>query len=388
MLRVRLVVSAISLALALAGPTFGQPASPPAAKAARLPKQQDLYVSATQGYHSFRIPAIVVSNKGTVLAFACARKNSLSDFGDIDVVLRRSLDGGKTWTPMQLVADNGPYVAGNPAPVVDRQTGAIWLTYCQSDKDEKAIKEGRGQRTVWVTSSQDDGATWSKPVEITDAVKKKHWRCYATGPCHGIQLDGGRLLIPCDHSDHEYGGHYFCSHVIYSDDHGKTWKLGGIVRNGMNECVALETVDGRVCLNMRCYQGKSRRAVAWSSDGGETFGEAALDDALIEPVCQASMIRFSDAKRGDKNRVLFSNPADAKRRVRMTIRLSDDECKTWPVAKVLHEGPSAYSDLCVLPDKTICCLYESGAKNPYERLTLARFGLDWLTDGSDTVERK
>jgi sialidase-1 len=146
-------------------------------------------------------------------------------------------------------------------------------------------------------------------------------------------------------------------------------------------------MDGAVYLNMRCYRGKHRRAVAWSTDGGKTFTEATLDEALIEPVCQASVVRLSDAKRHDKNRVLFSNPASTKRE-QMTIRLSYDECKTWPVSKVLNYGPSAYSDLCVLSDMTICCLYERGEKHAYETITLARFGLKWLTDGKDHIQRK
>ncbi len=358
-------------------------------KAAMLPKQQAVFVSGKDGYHTYRIPAIVLTKQGTVLAFCEGRKNSGSDYGDIDLVLKRSFDGGKTWGPMQTVVDDGPNTAGNPAPVVDQSTGTIWMPFCKNlgDKGERFIKEGKAPRTVWVTHSTDDGATWSEPVEITQTTKLDHWRWYATGPCHGIQLKTGRLLIPCDYSDHGYGGHPFCSHVIYSDDHGATWKIGGLLTDGVNECTAVETTDGQVYLNMRCYRGKHRRAIAWSQDGGETFSEPTLDEVLIEPVCQASAVRFTDAARHDKNRVLFSNPASTKR-VQMTIRMSTDECKTWPVSKVLNYGPSAYSDLCVLPDMTICCLYERGEGHPYETITLARFGLNWLTDGKDQVQAK
>lgn len=353
------------------------------------PKQEPVFVSGRDGYHTYRIPAIIVTKKGTLLAFCEGRKNSGSDSGDIDLVLKRSFDGGKTWRPMQVVVDDGPNVAGNPAPVVDRTTGTIWMPFCKNfgNRGEGLIKQGKAPRTVWVTHSKDDGATWSKPIEITDTTKKKHWRWYATGPCHGIQLSSGRMLIPCDYSDHQYDGHHFCSHVIYSDDHGATWKLGGQVRDGVNECTAIETMDGSVYLNMRCYRGKNNRAVAWSKDGGATFTKAVSDKSLVEPVCQASVVRMTDAKRHDKNRVLFSNPA-SKKREKMTVRLSYDECKTWPVGRLLNRGPSAYSDLCVLPDMTICCLYERGSKHAYETITLARFRLDWLTGGADRVGGK
>ena len=177
------------------------------------------------------------------------------------------------------------------------------------------------------------------------------------------------------------------SHVFYSDDHGASWKLGGSLSEKTDECTAVEAADGRVYLNARSYHGKNRRAYAWSEDGGETWSDVKLDEALIEPVCQASVIRFTDAKRHGKNRVLFSNPA-SKQRVRMTVRVSCDECRTWSAGKVIHAGPAAYSDLCVQPDKTICCLYERGERTAYEKITLARFNLAWLTNGADKLKPK
>jgi sialidase-1 len=124
--------------------------------------------------------------------------------------------------------------------------------------------------------------------------------------------------------------------------------------------------------------------VAWSSDEGDSFTRFTWDETLVEPICQASLARLSIADLQERNRVLFANPASATRE-RMTIRLSYDECHTWPVAKVLHAGPSAYSDLAVLPDGAICCLYERGVQHAYETLTLARFDLDWLTNGADAL---
>jgi BNR repeat-like domain len=173
------------------------------------------------------------------------------------------------------------------------------------------------------------------------------------------------------------------SHIIYSDDHGKTWKCGARVTPDCNECQVAELADGSLMLNMRSYHKKNRRAVAISKDGGLTFSEAKLDDALIEPVCQASLLRYTLAKTQGKNRLLFANPASTKRE-KMTVRLSYDEGATWPVAKELHAGPAAYSCLTVLGDGTIGCLYERGAKSAYETITFSRFTLEWLTAGKDS----
>jgi sialidase-1 len=343
------------------------------------PEQADVFVAGTEGYHTFRIPALIVSKKGTVLAFCEGRKKSASDTGDIDVVLRRSFDGGKTWQPLQVVADAGPDTIGNPCPVVDRTTGTIWLPLTKNlgDENEKLIRDGKskGGRTVWVTKSDDDGATWALPAEITKDVSDPQWTWYATGPGCGIQLKSGRLLIPCDHT--VLGTRAMRSHVIYSDDHGKTWKKGGVLGDHTNECQAVERSDGSLLLNMRSYHKKNRRAVATSGDGGLTWSPVRLDDALVEPVCQASLIRHDDGKTGGKNRLLFANPASTKRE-KLTVRLSYTEGDAWPVAKVLHAGPAAYSALAVLPDGRVGCLYERGQKSAYERITFARFGLEWL----------
>ncbi|MBN2311811.1 MAG: exo-alpha-sialidase, partial [Candidatus Hydrogenedentes bacterium] len=178
-------------------------------RAARLPEQAPLFVAGQDGYHTYRIPAILVSKKGTILAFCEGRKNSGADHGDIDLVLKRSFDNGATWGPMQKVWDDGENTIGNPCPVVDQSTGTIWLPFCWNND------------RVFVTRSDDDGATWAEPVEITDSVKPDSWGWYATGPVHGIQLASGRLLIPCDHR--VKGVEINTSHVIYSDDHGATW---------------------------------------------------------------------------------------------------------------------------------------------------------------------
>ena len=238
---------------------------------------------------------------------------------------------------MQLIWDDGEDTIGNPCPVVDRETGTIWLPFC------------RNSDRVFVTSSTDDGATWSTPVEITEAVKLPSWTFYATGPGHGIQLKNGRLLIPCDHREPALPGRTSQSHVICSDDHGATWRLGGILDMDTNECEAVESPsDGSVYVNMRSFHGKNRRAYAWSTDGGDTWSDVALDETLIEPVCQASIVRFTDEAHHDKNRVLFSNPSST-RRERMTVRLSYDECQSWGAGKVLSRGHLPIPNCVSLP---------------------------------------
>jgi len=347
-------------------------------------RQLDIFVSGTDGYHTFRIPSVIVTKSGTVLAFCEGRKGSRSDTGDIDIVLKRSFDGGGLWQPMQVIWDDGVNVCGNPCPVVDRDTGTIWLllTHNFGHDHERDIMDGKsdGSRTVWVMKSDDDGASWSKPKEITATTKEQDWTWYATGPGVGIQTRDGRLVIPCDHA--VIGSKDYGSHVIVSDDHGKTWKLGGSVRPFCNECQVVELSDGKLLLNMRSYHKKNRRAIAASDDGGMTWSAVSFDDTLVEPVCQASLIRYSGLGDGERNRILFSNPASEKR-VTMTVRLSYDDCGSWPVAKVLHEGPSAYSCLTRLPDGSIACLYERGDGNAYEVITFATFSLGWLSDGKD-----
>jgi sialidase-1 len=349
-----------------------------------VPERGDVFVSGTDGYHTFRIPSIILSAKGTLLAFCEGRKNGRGDSGDIDLVLKRSTDNGETWSKMQVLTDEGDDTVGNPCPVVDRSTGTVWLLLTKNlggDTEKQILdKTSKGTRTVWVTKSTDDGLTWSKLTEITPAVKDPKWTWYATGPGCGIQLKNGRLVIPCDY--YREGTQARHSHVIYSDDHGANWKIGGVLGENTNECQVVERADGSLLINMRSYHGKNRRAVATSKDGGQTWSEVKLDDALIEPVCQASLLRYSTEKEGGKSCLLFANPASTKRE-KMTVRLSYDECETWPVAKELYAGPAAYSALIVLSDGKIGCLFESGDKSAYEKIGFARFTLEWLTDGKD-----
>ena len=330
---------------------------------------EDLYTSGQGGYRGYRIPALVVASSGTVLAFCEARRHTGGDDDEIDIMLRRSSDGGATWEPRRVVVSDGDRTCGNPCPVVDHQTGVILLPFCKDNQE------------VFVTRSEDDGETWSEPEEITADVKKSSWSYLGTGPGHGIQLASGRLLVPswCDESPGPATwrdpppnwGKVQSAVAFLSDDHGRTWRAGErMVRDASDECEAVETADGRVCMNMRSRQERNCRAVAWSEDGGETWSEVEYDPSLPEPSCQGSVVRY------DAGRVLLSHPSCTDQRACLTIRLSRDECRTWPVARVLDAGPSAYSDLAVTADGQILCFYE--ARTGESRLALARFGLDWV----------
>lgn len=332
---------------------------------AEEPTLLDVFESGKDGYHTYRIPALVVTEKGTLLAFCEGRKTSRADHGDVDLMLRRSEDNGKTWQRMQLVHEEGDtakITIGNPCPVVDRTTGTIWLPFNRDNDD------------VFVTFSNDDGLTWAEPRKITSEVKPSDWNWYATGPGNGIQIRAGkykgRLVIPCDHRVKSRDGWEKAgrSHVIYSDDHGKTWKLGGVTDWSMNECAVVELSDGRLMLNMRNYRGNNRRGVAISNDGGESWSEVRDDPALIEPVCQASLIRLP------KGELVFSNPA-SKKRERLTVRFSTDQGQTWPTSRLLYEGSAAYSSLAALPDGKIGILFE---RDSYKTITFTTFDHAWL----------
>jgi sialidase-1 len=352
--------------------------------------QTRLFVAGQEGYHTYRIPALAVTTKGSLLAFCEGRKHSASDAGDIALLLKRSTDSGASWSAQQLVWDDIEHTCGNPCPVVESETGVIWLlmTWNHGDDRESRIIDGTSQdtRRVFVTYSEDDGMRWATPIEITSDVNRPGWTWYATGPGAGIQIERGRhrgrLVIPCDHIEAETKHRY--SHVIYSDDHGHTWKLGGRTpQHQVNECEVVELTGGRLMLNMRNYdRSQRRRKVSISRDGGMTWGVIYADTALIEPICQASIRRYSWPGRGSQDIILFSNPAHEEERVNMAVRLSYDGGKSWPSSQSLHAGPSAYSCLAVLPNGDVACLYEAGENQPYESIVFARFQMAWLAGSS------
>ena len=384
-----------------------------------LLEKVDLFEADTDGYALYRIPGIVVTKQGTVLAYCEARRTGKSDWDTIDIMLRRSTDSGKTWSERQRIADvPGPKTKNpvalaqnlanpddvtynNPVAIADRD-GTVHFLYC--------LEYAR----CFYIRSDDDGLTWTAPVEITAAFEELRpqydWKVLATGPAHGIQLSSGRLIVPIWISTGT-GGHAHRPSVtstLYSDDGGKSWQCGEIAVPNTdewvfpNETVIVERADGRVMLNVRSESHAHRRIVVISNDGASGWTQPKFDDALLEPICMASIVRYSRQPQHDKNRILFANPhnlerADGKEKLggsrdrqNLSLKLSYDEGQTWPVNKPLEPGYSAYSDLAVLPDGTVLCYYERGrrgrdGKKPtsYAGLTIARFNLEWLTDGKD-----
>ncbi len=329
-------------------------------------KFQILFASREAGYARHRIPALAVSERGTVLAFCEARRHTGHDDDEIDILLRRSFDDGRTWGPRQVVVSDGHRTCGNPCPVVDRDTGAILLPFCKENQQ------------VFVTRSEDDGETWSPPVEITQSVKDPSWTYLGTGPGHGIQLQCGRLLFPswCDESPGPATwrpaawGKVQSSVAFFSDDHGETWhRSEKMTTDASDECECVELPDGLVYMNMRSRQDRKCRAFARSQDRGSSWSKVEYEPSLPEPSCQGSIVRL------DSERVLLAHPSETDRRASLTVRMSLDGCRTWPVAKVLATGLAAYSDLAVTPDGHILCLYEADG---YDYLKLVRFDVRWI----------
>ncbi len=328
-----------------------------------------VFRSGEDGYHTFRIPAVVRCLDGTLLAFAEGRKESAGDSGDIDLVMRSSSDGGRSWSAMDVIhdADNG--VAGNPCPVVDRDSGdvVLLLVLQPGGCHESDIRAGRkGSRTPMVMRSTDQGRTWAEPRSLP-SCRHEDWRWYATGPCHAIQLEHGehrgRMVAPANHSDSEGPGNdRFGAHLLLSDDGGRTWRIGAVDAShrgddivNPSETTVAELRDGTILANTRDHHGSSEgtRAVTRSRDGGESFEKPfAAEPTLVGPVCQGSMLRTGDG-------LWFAGPSDPKGRRRLAIRRSDDGGATWTEHTVLHAGGAAYADLVALDREAIGCLFEA-----------------------------
>ncbi|MGN6163420.1 MAG: sialidase family protein [Flavisolibacter sp.] len=348
-----------------------------------------VFVSGTEGHKSYRIPAIIGLPNKQLLAFCEGRVNGAGDFGDINIVMKRSSDGGNTWTALQTIVDADSLQAGNPAPVVDctdpaYPKGRIFLFYNTGNNHEGEVRKGNGLREAWYKTSTDNGHTWSEAVNITTQVHRprqsrvnaaynftEDWRSYANTPGHAMQFQKGkykgRIFVAANHSagDPQKQFSDYAAHGYYTDDHGKTFHLGATVAMpGSNESMATELSHDKLMMNSRNQKGDVRaRIVSISGDGGATWDTTYFDETLIDPVNQGSILTLGSKK--GKNIIAFCNAADIKRRDNLTLRISYDDGKTWTKTYAIDksvEGSkgdyTAYSDLVKLNKKKIGVLYE------------------------------
>jgi sialidase-1 len=359
------------------------------------------YAAGQNGYDTYRIPATVTTRTGAVLAFAEGRRDGAGDTGNIDVVLRRSFDGGCTWGPLSVVAAGKGDTRGNPAPVVDPRTGKVVLltSYNSGAVTEAQIMRGEvtaeQSRRVFVQTSRDDGRRFSAPRDITAAVKLPGWRWYATGPGHAVALTrgpyAGRLVVPSNHSASPAAGSadtgqepkYYGAHAIYSDDGGVTWRVGFVddsydgVENA-NESGAAQLPDGRLYFSARDQHGSSvgNRLDSYSSDGGVTLDRPYLVQPTLNdvPVVQGSVLQLTGGGRGvgAGGSLLFSGPSVPTVRQSMAVWRSVDGGHSFTKAKTLSALPAAYSDLVQLGSDRVGVLYETGATGMYEGIEFRR----------------
>lgn len=348
-----------------------------------------VFVSGQEGHKSYRIPAIIGLPNGRLLAFCEGRVNGSNDFGDINIVMKSSADGGKTWSALQTIVDADSLQAGNPAPVVDLTDplypkGRVFLFYNTGNNHEGEVRKGKGLREVWYKTSTDGGSSWSSPINITTQVHKPNqpqvnaayqfkedWRSYANTPGHAMQFAGGkykgRMYVAANHSAGNPQPHFmdYQAHGFYSDDHGKTFVLGGTVGiAGGNENMAVQLSNDQLMINFRNQQGNVRsRIVATSSNGGDSWDSTWYDKNLPDPVCQGSILPVGNYK--GKPILAFCNAADTSKRTNLTLRISWDEGKTWPQQYLVDKDATAdkkeftaYSDLVTTGKQQVGILYE------------------------------
>lgn len=322
------------------------------------------------GVSAFRIPGLATSKSGTLLAVYDVRHDDSSDLqGDIDVGLSRSVDGGNSWQPMQIIMDMGEWGGlpqnqngiGDPAILVDSETGvlfvvALWLhgkpgTAAWRSSEPGLTPDKTGQ--LMIVKSEDDGQTWSQPINITQPMKEASWQLFFNGPGKGISMKNGTLVFAAQYKDSEQIPH---STIIYSEDHGESWQVGTGARPKTTEAQVVELSDGKLMLNMRDDRGGSR-AVYTTEDMGKSWQEHPTNRSeLIEPICMASIIRF------DEDRLLFSNPASTEGRYNITIKASNDDGASWPNSQQVlldSEKGWGYSCMTKINNEYIGILYES-----------------------------
>lgn len=343
-----------------------------------VPASGEVFREGRDGYTCFRIPAIIATSSGKLLAFCEGRQSGRGDGGDIDLVMKSSSDGGRSWSDLSVVWSDDGNTCGNPAPVWDDIAKKVVLicTWNNGKDSEKSIGEGTSldTRRVFVLESVDEGRTWSVPREITSDVKPTSWRWYATGPCHALQwTKTGRLIVPCNHSENGETR----SHLIYSDDHGLSWHLGAVQHEkGGNESTAAEREDGSIVQNMRMYYYREQhpcRASLISRDGGQTYaGPMRFDEALIEPVCQGSLLSLKKKNGKISKKLLFCNPASTTKRENLEMKISLDGGITWKPKATVFAGKAAYSDLVQIDAHTVGVLLECGEKTSDDRIAFVR----------------
>lgn len=358
------------------------------------PKFFDVFKSKAEGYAQIRIPAVLVSQSGTTLAFAEGRQKP-TDQAENDIIMKRSTDGGRTWSALRVLHDDGANSLNNPTVVQDSASGRIFLWYQRIPghlKEKSAgIATGIEGTNIYrnlVLTSDDDGLTWTAPVDVTRTTKRpQRATTLASGPGVGIQLmrgpHKGRLIIPFNEGPYGRWQNY----AVFSDDGGKSWTRGDDVpgafvadgkggeRSQINEVQMVELNDGSVLLDSRQFAGAKVRRASTSRDGGKTWSAVREMSDLEDPSCMASTIRYSFGDGGTPGRLLHSGPASTKRE-RGTVYLSTDDGKTWPTKRVLYPGPFAYSVLTRFADGTAGCLFEA---DNYERIVFARIPAEWIS---------
>ncbi len=369
--------------------------------AANPPALADVFVPQTDGFVAIRIPSVVVSRHGVVIAFAEGRAAN-SDQAKNKIIMKRSLDGGQSWSPRSIIARRGAAPLNNPCALVERESGRILLMFQSyppnlgegSDKIEPGHVGDFIVRN-WLITSDDEGQSWSPPRDITSQTKRPtRITTIASGPGLGIQLrhgpHAGRILFPLNEGP--YGA--WNIYAVWSDDGGETWNMGEVAPGGLadtkqgkpastvNEAQFVELEDGEIRFNVRRWSGKPLRKTSVSHDGGATWSKVEDIAELMDPSCMGSVLRYTDPTDGRKSRLLYSGPQSA-RRENGAIFVSYDEGATWPTKRVLCPGSFGYSCLVALPDGSLGCLYEAdGAR----RIVFARFTLGWLTASSDAFE--
>lgn len=321
----------------------------------------------------YRIPGLARTRKGTLLAVYDIRYNHSGDLpANIDVGVSRSSDGGRTWSDVEIAMDDAkidPSLGatkgvGDPAILVDEKTGRVWVAALWSHKHSiwgsksgDNSPEACGQLVL--ACSDDDGRTWSKPVNITEQTKNKDWRILFNGPGSGICMKDGTLVFAAQYWD-EKGVPW--STIVYSRDQGKTWHCGTGVNQQTTEAQVIELKDGSIMINARCNWGGSR-IVGVTKDLGKTWEKhpTSRTAQLKEPVCQGSLLAV-DAVPGAGRVVLFSNPNTTSGRSHMTLKASTDDAASWPEDKwLLYDARDCWGYSCLAPvDKNhIGVLYEA-----------------------------